>query len=221
MRKLEPKFEGWPLENPPQTEEERHIAISLGFVELSSGQWVKPPRDFRPPLEIIQKYPYGHQCRACKSSFRSQKPRDQYCISCDNIMRDALKKLQGILATALKLSLDEQRRAWAEVEEALTCPMCGWQGNQNRDEALNLAGVLGRLPRFVEKSHRHFMRHMFWNRFPFSRWFTPKLTPQEKESYYGKKDWLKKVENEPMSYVIGHVASFDFEPLTTKTIKLF
>jgi hypothetical protein len=43
----------------------------------------------------------------------------------------------------------------------------------------------------------------------------------EKESYYGKKDLLKKVENEPMSYVIGHVASFDFEPLTTKTIKLF
>jgi hypothetical protein len=63
MRKLEPKFEGWPLENPPQTEEERHIALSLGFVELSSGL-ARPPRDFRPPLEIIQKYPYGHQCRA-------------------------------------------------------------------------------------------------------------------------------------------------------------
>jgi len=65
------------------------------------------------------------------------------------------------------------------------------------------------------------MRHMFWNRFPFSQWFTPKLTPQEKEYYYGKKDWLKKIENEPMSYVIEHLASFDFEPLTTKTIKLF
>jgi hypothetical protein len=62
---------------------------------------------------------------------------------------------------------------------------------------------------------------MFWNRFPYSRWFTPELTPQEKESYYGKKDWLKQAEEEPMSYAIGHLASFDFEPLTTKTIKLY
>jgi hypothetical protein len=221
MRKLRPKFEGWPLENTPQTEEERQIATSLGFVEHHSGQWVRPPEDFSPPLGIIQKYPYGHQCRACKSSFRSQKSRDSYCISCDNIMRDARKKLQGILGAALSLRPDEQRRAWAEVEEALTCPMCAWHGNQNRDEAADLAGVLEKLPRLVETSHRHFMRHMFWNRFPYSRWFTPKLIPQEKETYYGKNASLKKVEDEPPSYVIGHLASFDFEPLTKKTIKLF
>jgi hypothetical protein len=221
MKKLRPKFEGWPLENPPQTEEERQIARLIGFVELPSGKWVREPQDFRPPLEIIQKYPYGHRCRACQSSFRSQKPRDQYCISCDNIMREALQKLQGIVEEAMKFSPDEQRQACAEVEKALMCPMCAWQGNQNRDDAADLAGVLENLPRLVEKSHRHFMRHMFWNRFPFSRWFTPKLTPQEKETYYGKKDWLKKVEDEPMSYVIGHLASFEFKPLTTKKIKLF
>ena len=136
-------------------------------------------------------------------------------------MRDARKKLEGILRAALGLSPEEQRQAWAEVEKELTCPMCAWQGNQNRDDAEDLAGILARLPRLVETRHRHFMRHMFWNRFPYSRWFTPKLTPQEKEAYYGKNDWLKKVEDEPMSYVIGHLASFRFKPLTKKTIKIF
>lgn len=220
MRKLQPKFDGWPLENPPQTEDERLIALEFGFVELAAGQWVRPPRDSRPPLEIIQKYPHGHTCRACKDHFRSRKPRDPYCISCDNIICDGLKKLGGILQAALKLSPDKQRRAWEEVEKELTCSICGWQGNQNREEPGDFAGLLENLPRWIERAHLHFMRHMFWNRFPYSRWFTPQLSAAEKESYFGRRDWLKKIEEEPISYVIEHFAQIEFEPLTTKTISL-
>src|SRR5215470_17233105 len=82
------------------------------------------------PLEIIQKYPHGHTCSACKASFRSQKPRDPYCISCDNIIRERLKKLEGILQAALKLSPDKQRRAWEEVEKELTCPCVAGRGTR-------------------------------------------------------------------------------------------
>ncbi len=220
MRKLRPKFEGWRLQNPPQTDEERQIALECGFVELATNQWVRPPRDLRPPLKIIQKYPHGHTCHACKDSFRSQRPRDPYCVSCDNIVRDRLKKLEGILQAALKLSPDQQRRAWEEVENELTCPMCGWQGNQNREEPGDFAGLLENLPRRVERAHLHFMRHMFWNRFPYSRWFTPQLTAAEKESCFGHRDRSNNIEVEPISFVIRHVAQIEFEPLTTKTISL-
>jgi len=220
MRKLRPKFEGWPLENPPQTEDERLIAQECGFVELATGQWVRPPRDLRPPLEIIQKYPHGHTCRACKDSFRSQRPRDPYCVSCDNIIRNRLRNLEGILQAALKLSPDKQRRAWEEVEKELTCPMCSWQGNQNRGEPGDFAGLLENLPRWVDRAHRHFMRHMFWNRFPYSRRFTPQLSAAEKESYIERRDQSKNIEAEPISFFIGHVAQIEYELRTTKTVSL-
>jgi hypothetical protein len=220
MKKLRRKFEGSPLENPPQNEDQRLIALECGFVELATGQWVRPPQDLGPSLEFIRKYPHGHTCHACKDSFRSQKPRDPYCVSCDNIIRDRLKKLMGILQTALKLPPDTQRRAWEEAEKELTCPVCGWQGNQNRDESEDFAGLLKNLPRWVERAHRHFMRHMFWNRFPYSRWFTPQLSAADKESCFGWRDQLKNIEAEPISYVIGHVGQIEFEPLTTKTISL-
>jgi hypothetical protein len=105
----------------------------------------------------------------------------------------ATKKLEGILQAALKLSPHEQRRAWEEVEKELTCDICGWQGNHNREAPGDFAGLLENLPRWVERAHLHFMRHMFWNRFPYSRWFTPQLSAAEKESYFGRRDWLKKI----------------------------
>jgi hypothetical protein len=157
---------------------------------------------------------------ACKDRFRSQKPRDPYCISCDNIIRDRLKKLEGILQAALKLSSDKQRRAWEEVEKELACSICGWQGNQNREEPGDFAGLLENLPPRTERAHLHFMRHIFWNRFPYSRWFTPQLSAAEKESCFGRPDWSKNSEEEPISYVIDHFTQIEFEPLTTKTISL-
>jgi hypothetical protein len=220
MRKLRSKFEGWPLENPPQNEDQRLIALECGFVELATGQWVRPPQTLGPSLEFIRRYPHGHTCHACKDSFRSKQTRDPYCISCDNIIRDRLKKLAGILQAALKLSPDTQRSAWEEAEKELTCPVCSWQANQNREESEDFAGFLENLPRRVERAHLHFMRHMFWNRFPYSRWFTPQISAAEKQSYFGRRDWLKKIEEEPISFVIGHAAEIEFEPLTTKTISL-
>jgi hypothetical protein len=128
--------------------------------------------------------------------------------------------VEGIPQAALKLSPDQQRWTWEEVEKELTCPMCSWQGDQNREEPGDFAGLLENLPRWVERAHRHFMRHMFCNRFPYSRWFTPQLSAAEKESNIGRRNRSKNTEAEPISFVIGHFAQIEFEPLTTKTISL-
>ena len=203
MKKLRRKPAGWTLATPPRTEGERRTATAAGFVELPSGEWIMPERDFRPTLAAIQNYPYGRRCHACRTIFRSQKPRDPYCPSCHNIMGETLQQLEGILRPALGRSAEEQTNAWEKVEERLTCPDCGWQGNRNRMEPQGIATLLEYLPGWVERAHRHFMRHLFWNRFKYSRWFTPtQLSPEWKGFYYGSRDWTKRLEDQALSLAI-------------------
>lgn len=175
------------MTSPPQTEEEKIIAREMGFVELPSGQWVLPDPVFSPPLPVIQKYPYGHKCKVCKSAFRSQKARDSYCPSCHIIMEDEKRRLEGVLRSALEAPGEEQRKAWEKIENVLICPApnCGWLGNQGRCEPSDIRLMLAYVPDWVLAAHRHFMRHAFWNRFPYTRRFAPVLTPSEWNFYYG------------------------------------
>jgi predicted RNA-binding Zn-ribbon protein involved in translation (DUF1610 family) len=169
MKKLQSRDKGWRVHNPPQTERERLLATVAGFVELASSEWILPEPDFRPSLAAIRKYAYGHRCHACHSSFRSQKPRDPYCPSCDNIMAQRRQELESILQRALRQPAEEQRKAWEAIEEQLTCPNCGWQGNKNRLEPQEITMLLDYLPGWVERAYLHFMHHVFWNRFKYSR----------------------------------------------------
>ncbi len=132
-----------------------------------------PEPNFRPSLPVLRKYPHGHNCKACKSSFRSTRARDPYCPSCHNTINDKLRKLDLLLRAVLKLPEEKRRRAWEGIEKELICPICGWAGNQNRHEPESIQQMLDFLPRWVETAHRHFMHHAFWNRFPKSLRFAP------------------------------------------------
>lgn len=165
-----------------------------------------PEPDFSPTLPAVQKYPYGHHCKACKSSFRSTTARDPYCPSCHNIINDKLRRLDLILRAALKLSEEKQRRAWEEIEKELTCPICGWAGNQNRFEPQNIQEILGFLPRRVETIHSHSMHHVFWNRFARSLRFAPQT------------DWEKRAQEERAFRDLDEL--FDKEPPSLAIVPL-
>lgn len=213
MKKLRGKSRGWSLANPPRTEEERQIALANGFVELASGEWVMPEPDFSPSLQALQKYPYGHSCKACRSGFRSTTARDPYCPSCHHIINDKLRKLDLILRAALKLPEEKQRRAWENIEKELICPICGWGGNQNRYGPENIQEMLGFLPRWVETDHSHFMHHVFWNRFTKSLRFAPKAAWEERaEEERVSRALIERFGGEPPSLEIVPLGEFEVPP---------
>jgi hypothetical protein len=55
MKKLQTKSEPIPLLTPPQNDYERRVAEASGFVQLPSGEWVRPEPDPRAPVEVIRK----------------------------------------------------------------------------------------------------------------------------------------------------------------------
>lgn len=173
MKNLRKITNYWPLANPPKNEYEETVVSAFGFVRLATGQWVLPGPSFSPPIEILEKYGPGHRCRACRSFFRSKRARDPYCLSCRTIMHDKRRELEAILCPVLDAPAQKQHLSRQKVEEELAChePGCGWQGNRGRYEPQKIQQLLEYLPGWIETSHRHFMRHVFWNRFPGPRFW--------------------------------------------------
>jgi hypothetical protein len=214
MKKMRAKTEGWRLQPPPQTEEGRRTAQSAGFLYLPSGQWVFPEPDFRPPLELIRNKPYGRYCRACRSLFRSERPRDRYCGSCRRTMSEVHERLEAILRAKIE-SEEEQRETWFKVEEELKCPVCGWIQNEGRIVPEDFRLVSGYLPGWIGRAHHHYFRHAYWNRFPYSRRFAPEITPEEHESIYGSNSNPLEDLAEEIAFEIVPLVTVEYEPLTT------
>ena len=189
------------LKNPPLTESQRQYAKSLGFRQLRSGQWVRHDVPTSPSLRMLEQYGPGHTCKACRDFFRSKTKRVQYCPSCRGIIDTTVTQLNKMLESAAPGSVDQRRSAIAAVEEALTCIFptgpkthCGWQVSM---ETLSLSAMIQSLPRWIGKAHCHHMRHVYWNRFPYSKRFFPYVTSRkEKEElyrhYYNPK-WQRKL----------------------------
>ncbi len=179
MNKLESTLNGYVIRNPPATVEQVAYAKSMGARQLRSGKWVLPEPSRTPPLSVIQ-YGPGHTCRACKEVFRSERQRDRYCRSCRAIIDRKGAELTNQLKSTLNLSAEEQRKALESIEEKLTCDYrisptakCGWHSNAGRYIPTDTELILKRLPAWVARDHCHYMRHVFWNRFPYSPRFFP------------------------------------------------
>ena len=185
------------LKNPPETQQQQVYAKSLGFRRLRSGQWVCPDVPINPSLEMLQKYGPGHTCKACRCFFRSKVLREQYCPSCRGIIDDTVKHLTEKYQAASQKGFDEARLALAAIEDALTCTFptgprthCGWQVPMGDQPSHSL--IIRSLPRWVAKAHRHHMRHVHWNRFPYSKKFFPYVESQANREYYDAK-WQRKL----------------------------
>ena len=102
------------------------------------------------------------------------------------------------LLPALDGTKEAQAAATSMVEEMLACTYpaangkkCGWFANWGRIRPRSARGVLESLPDWVEAMHCHFMHHVFWSRFPYSKRFFPKLGEKVEreelfESVYGR-----------------------------------
>jgi hypothetical protein len=187
ISRLKRNLRGMVLVNPPQTTAQRAWAESLGFHKQSTGDWVSrngPP--LNPSLAFLDKFGFGHICQACKSPFRSKKQRDQFCASCRLILEDHLAKCRRFIVPVLNAPSEQQRTARENLENYLTCRFpikdgngCGWTANKGRSEPSDLRLVLESLPDWVKAMYRHFIRHVFWNRFPYSRRFFPQNVSEE------------------------------------------
>ena len=194
------------LMNPPQTKGQEAYARRLGFRKRHNANWVKP--DIAPASqspEAVLKYGPGHTCRACRGFFRSKTQREQYCPSCRGIIDGTVKDLTAILQSGAKGSKEQSRVAIVGVQKQLACTYrtgkitrCGWWANQGRSEPQSIATVIEYLPRWAEKAHCHRMRHVYWNRFPYSKKFFPFLESKEEREeqyrdYYDSK-WNRKLD---------------------------
>jgi hypothetical protein len=192
MSKLDPTSGGVFLKNAPQTAQQRAYAENLGFKRLRSGQWVLPDPPPASSIEVIEKYGPAHTCKACRDGFHSKKQRDPYCRSCLGIIDLKVKELIGVLRSALNGSVEDQMKARNRITEELICTFpisskmnCDWIANAGRNEPKDISLLVGYIPGWIAKAHCHHMKHVFWNRFPYSRRFFPRLTSpeQEKELY--------------------------------------
>jgi hypothetical protein len=133
-------------------------------------------------------------------------------------MDETRKRLEGVLRAGLDAPEEERKKARCKVEDELRCPECGWAQNEGRIVPEDLRLILEYLPGWVERAHRHFFRHAFWNRFPYSRRFAPEITAEERQFIYGPNPLSELVEE--FSLEIVPLASVEVQPLTRIDISL-
>lgn len=184
------------LSNPPTSQSQRAYAFSIGYREKGPGLWVL--RERRPPLtlKMIEEHGPGHLCKACKTFFCSTKQRDQYCLSCRIIIEGIAMRLAAKIA-AVSSGID----ALSLIDEELVCTYpvssklnCEWKRNEKRMVPKGLHQLSDYIPGWAEKAHCHHMRHIFFNRFPYSKRFFPALKSKEESEesrrYYYENDRL-------------------------------
>lgn len=101
--------------------------------------------------------------------FRSENARDAYCQSCLSNISNTVYELEAIRGRSLANEITK-RKAYAEIEQKLTCPICGWSGNEGRSVPKDPEDA--DLKSWATQDHCHYMRHVFWNRFGYSPRFT-------------------------------------------------
>ncbi len=112
----------------------------------------------------------GHTCKACRSPFHSFQKRDSLCGSCRRIIARWIERLENEVC-GMEIEAAKQR-----VFSDLACQDCShhrWSGRKT--DAPTMEVLLQKLPKWVELAHCHFMRHVFFNRFPYSRQFFPRF----------------------------------------------
>jgi hypothetical protein len=133
-------------------------------------------------------------------------------------MDEIRERLEAVLRAALDAPEEERKKARSRVERELTCSECGWAQNEGRIVPENLGLILEYLPAWIERAHRHFFRHVFWNRFPYSRRFAPEITAEERQFIYGPNPLSELAEE--FSLEIVPLASAEVQPLTLIEIPL-
>src|SRR5439155_8691714 len=128
---------------------------SEAFIEAYS----RPPTI---PVNTLRELPHKHKCRVCRSSVRSKRARDGYCLSCRQIIDDRTTELDQILASAKHASPAAQQEAIERVRASLKCKLtiagagvpCEWEGNAARHWSKTASGVREVLGDFVECAQR-------------------------------------------------------------------
>jgi hypothetical protein len=146
----------------------------MGYVQLPTGQWIWPDQRPGPSVEVIEKNPYGHVCRACRSRFRSKRYHDAFCGSCRSTMANTRRVIEAVLDASTNGAAEVQAAALRKVKAILECPWCFWQANEGRYEPKNFDLIREYLSDWIVASHCHWMHHNFWNRFPSKSKFVPK-----------------------------------------------
>jgi hypothetical protein len=209
MKALRTKYRGLLASNVPQNEMERHVFEDMGYEELPTGQWYRPDRQLPRLPELVEKYPYIHNCRSCRRRFGSKKYHDAFCGSCRDTMAATQQQIESILNTSSDGTEEAQFALIGKITEILECPYCLWQGNEGRYQPKIIALIRECLPDWIAASHGHQMRHIYWNRFPRSLRFerTEHWDSQEKaeRSMQFLKDYFKK--NPPIFEIAASVGS--------------
>lgn len=124
-------------------------------------------------ISTLRDLPYSHKCRVCRSSFRSKRARDGYCLSCRQIIDSRTTELDQVLANAEHASSAAEQKVIEKVRTSLKCKLtiagaglpCEWEGNAARYWPTTIPGIRGVLRDFVERAQRHLYHHCFPGRF--------------------------------------------------------
>jgi hypothetical protein len=190
------KIRGTLVRGAPKDEDDRFLWENLGYKQLPDGRWYNPlpVRGFS--TEFIREYPHGHNCKACKTLFRSKKYHDGYCSSCRAIMERKTHELKKILDGIDGSTPELQATVLYRVLTALECPLCEWQSNEGRHRPESVILIREYLNDWVVASHLHWMKHIFWNRLPFKTKFVSKTAWEqhkaERELYESLAEHLRK-----------------------------
>lgn len=167
-------------------------------------------------LDLLQLFGPGHSCRACRDLFYSHQARESLCGSCRLIVEDRVKALEAIVTGSSDVA-----QAFARVKAELKCSDCQqrWPGRKRPPKTIEQ--LRAALPAWALADHCHFMRHVFFNRFPYSKRFFPPLPPKQAREIYQytfSRKWQQKWERffktlmSPPSDALDQTAPHDSAP---------
>ena len=199
------------MDNQPKDEIERHVWEDMGYVQLPTGEWVWPDERPGPSVEVMEKYPHGHVCRACRWRFRSRQYHDAFCGSCRSIMASTRTKIEVVLNATANGTPEVQVEGLRKVQTILEYPWCFWQANAGRFEPESVQLIREYLSEWITAAHGHWMHHNFWNRFPNKSKFVRK---EDWEQHVRTERLMRSLEDElernPPVLEVGRIAEVEF-----------
>jgi hypothetical protein len=200
MKNLRRRIRGRIVAGAPQNDMEQRVWKSMGYEQLPTGEWYEVEEEILgPSLEFMSRYPDGHVCKACRDHFRSARYHDAYCQSCRSIMELERKKIDAILDANSSGSPEAPQEALRKIQTILECPRCSWQANEGRIEPANIQRIREYLDDWIVAAHLHWMRHNFWNRFPYKSKFVSK-------EFVSKEAWGENIERNKFHEALDNYA---------------
>jgi hypothetical protein len=129
------------------------------------------------------------RCEACHSYIMSKRARVRFCASCSDIIRNRRKELESQADLADQSRGQVREEAIEDFWKQIECPWpmdreghipCGWAGKHNVPNTRDMRICRAYAEKWSIAAVKHFMRHVFWNRFPERSKFKQK-TPKRKE----------------------------------------